>query len=83
MEHLIRKGNICSVIIHHRYLSFHVAWDFTAKKGASYFCQSLVKALGFLKEGFRWTLGHGNSSLWYDAWSNLGSLGLLVDFVHF
>lgn len=50
--------------------------------GDSYIWRSILKAVDFLKGGFRFRVGKGELSFWYDNWLEEGHLCNLVPFVH-
>ena len=48
----------------------------------SYVCQSFVKAILALRDGFRWSMAMGDSSIWYEDRLGTGKLCEKIPFVH-
>jgi hypothetical protein len=53
-------------------------FNVTAHPNCSPSWSSIIRAKKVLKNGYSWRSGSGNSSFWYNNWSNLGILGTQV-----
>ena len=62
-------------ILSHKYIKNRDILNVNHSKGASYVWKSIVKALGYLKEGFHFAIRNGETPLWQYDWMGLGPLG--------
>ncbi|MCI15264.1 RNA-directed DNA polymerase (Reverse transcriptase), partial [Trifolium medium] len=53
----------------------------TNTTGSSNTWSSIIKAKNYLKDGFSWRAGSGNSSFWFSHWIPQGAIGSLVHVV--
>ena len=52
------------------------------KNGDSYVWQSITKDVEALGVGYRFRLGNGDISFWYDHWLDIGPICHCVPYVH-
>src|ERR1044072_6381284 len=55
--------------------------DVPSKRGSPLW-NAILRTRTLIQDGFRWQVGEGGLSFWYDDWSGLGPLCLRVDYVH-
>ena len=76
------KHKLWVKVLSHKYIKQGSIWNTEAGKNISLVWKSILKALEALKNGFRFRIGDGSSSLWYHDWTGMGALCHLVDFVN-
>ena len=69
-------------LLSNKYLKGNSIFHCSSKPGVSYSWASIVKATNILQLGFRFWVGNGALSLWFDCLCLQGSFYKLVDFVH-
>ena len=55
--------------------------DIPTRRGSPLW-NAILRTRALIQEGFIWRVGEGSLSFWYDDWSGLGPLCLLVPYVH-
>ncbi|XP_057418984.1 uncharacterized protein LOC130713213 [Lotus japonicus] len=69
-------------VLSHKYLGSKSILDVVASSSTSSLWKGIPRARDVLKEGFRFKLGNGTTSIWYHNWSGQGSLATRLPFVH-
>lgn len=67
----------------HKYLKEDNVFLTKEYKGCSYTQASIIKAAYILEPGFKFRVGRGDTSIWYDKWSSLGHICSMIDYVHY
>lgn len=69
-------------LLSNKYLKGNSIFHCSSKPGVSYSWASIVKATNILQLGFRFWVGNGALSLWFDCFYSQGPFCKLVDFVN-
>ena len=69
-------------VLSHKYIHGKPFLEDEYKTTASFSWRSILKDTSALRYRFKWSIGDGNTSLWYGNWLGDGNLCNRVDFVH-
>ncbi|XP_057452893.1 uncharacterized protein LOC130744751 [Lotus japonicus] len=80
---MLQDGNKLWIkVLQHKYLKEGSILNAQVTPRSSAIWKGILKARDQLKDGFKFMLGDGNSSIWYRDWSSYGILANQLPFVH-
>ena len=73
---------VWTAMLKHKYFRNSRVLDGSHVGHQSYICQSIIKTITALRDGFHWSMGKGDASVWYDNWLGSARLCEMVPFIH-
>ncbi|KAL6555157.1 hypothetical protein OROGR_006415 [Orobanche gracilis] len=80
MLHHPQKLWVCA--LRHKYLANDSFWQVERRNNASPIWKGILRARDQMREGFKFRIGNGSSSVWHDDWSGTGPIAPQLSFVN-